>query len=293
MEMQQVRYFITVAKTLNFTRAAEECNVTQPALTRAIKLLEYELGGDLIRREGRHSHLTDLGKKMLPILQQCHEAALAARSLAKAVSKGDISTLTIAVSRTLDTVLILSPLREMYTVFPGLQLKLKRGTALEIAALLKSGEADMAIGGTLNETWDRLESWTMFSESFDLLVSANHPLTMLNPLDLQVDLIREERFLIQSNADLSEYELGRLTASGVNLHSAHEVDSDHDMEKLVAAGFGIGIASSRSMYGPNVRQLEFPAFDIMRSVAVYTVAGRQKSREVNTLLNLLRGKDWS
>ena len=64
MEMKQVRYFVAVAETLNFTRAAEQCNVTQPALTRAIKQLEFELGGDLIRREGRNTHLTDLGNRM-------------------------------------------------------------------------------------------------------------------------------------------------------------------------------------------------------------------------------------
>ncbi len=293
MEMQQVRYFITVAKTLNFTRAAEECNVTQPALTRAIKLLEYELGGDLIRREGRNTHLTDLGNKMLPILRQCHEAAIAARTLATAVSKGDVSTLAIAVSRTLDPALILAPLREMYKVFFGIQLKLKRGTGAEIATMLKSGEADMAVGGSLGESWDRLEVWPMFTESFDLIVSPDHPLAMLNPLDLNVDLIREERFLIHSVTDLTDYERGRLGTNGVNLHTAHEVDSDHDMEALVTAGFGIGIAPSRSLHGKTVRHLEFPAFDIMRSVAVYTVAGRPRSREVATLLNLLRGKDWS
>ncbi len=50
MEMHQVRYFLAVARTLNFTRAADECNVTQPSLTRAIKQLEAELGGDLFRR---------------------------------------------------------------------------------------------------------------------------------------------------------------------------------------------------------------------------------------------------
>jgi DNA-binding transcriptional LysR family regulator len=44
MEMHQVRYFLAVARTLNFTRAAEECNVTQPSLTRAIKQLEAEFG---------------------------------------------------------------------------------------------------------------------------------------------------------------------------------------------------------------------------------------------------------
>ena len=44
MEMHQVRYFLAVAKTLNFTRAAEQCNVSQPALTRAIQALERNWG---------------------------------------------------------------------------------------------------------------------------------------------------------------------------------------------------------------------------------------------------------
>ena len=51
MEMHQVRYFLAVADTLNFTRAAELCYVSQPALTRAIQQLEEELGGLLLRRE--------------------------------------------------------------------------------------------------------------------------------------------------------------------------------------------------------------------------------------------------
>src|SRR5258707_14046128 len=44
MEMHQVRYFLAVARVLNFTRAADACNVTQPSLTRAFKQLEAELG---------------------------------------------------------------------------------------------------------------------------------------------------------------------------------------------------------------------------------------------------------
>ena len=47
MEMYQVRYFLALSRTLNFTRAAYECNVAQPSLTRAIKLLETECGGPL------------------------------------------------------------------------------------------------------------------------------------------------------------------------------------------------------------------------------------------------------
>jgi len=91
MEMQQVRYFVSVAQTLNFTRAAEACHVTQPALTRAIKALEAELGGDLIRREGRATQLTDLGRQMLPLLRQCYESALSAKSVARSVASGETS----------------------------------------------------------------------------------------------------------------------------------------------------------------------------------------------------------
>ena len=293
MEMQQVRYFIAVAKTLNFTRAAEVCNVTQPALTRAIKLLEYELGGDLIRREGRHSHLTELGNKMLPMLRQCHEAAMSAKSLAKAVSKGEVSMLSVAVSRTLDPVLMIAPLREMFTAFPGIQLKLKRGNAADIAAMLKSGEADLALGGPLGETWDRLEVWPMFTESFDLIVGAEHMLAKRNALELDVELIREERFLLHAGADLTDYEIERLGAAGLNLHQAQEVDSDRDLEALVTAGIGIGIAPANMLHSSGLQHLRYEALDLHRSVAVYAVAGRARSREAAALLNLLRGADWS
>ena len=68
MEMHQVRYFLAVARTGNFTRASEECNVSQPSLSRAIKLLEAEFGGDLFLRERPAAQLTTLGQYMQPLL---------------------------------------------------------------------------------------------------------------------------------------------------------------------------------------------------------------------------------
>jgi class 3 adenylate cyclase len=64
MEMHQVRYFLATVSELNFTKAAEKCNVTQPSLTRAIKQLEDELGGDLFRRERPQAQLTELGQRI-------------------------------------------------------------------------------------------------------------------------------------------------------------------------------------------------------------------------------------
>src|SRR6202166_5041689 len=101
MEMHQVRYFLAVSRVLNFTRAADECNVTQPSLTRAIKLLEAALGGDLFRRE-RPTQLTDLGQRMHPLLKQCYEAAAGARSLASSFKSGEIGALRIALTHSVD-----------------------------------------------------------------------------------------------------------------------------------------------------------------------------------------------
>ena len=76
MEMHQIRYFLTVAKTLNFTHAAEICHVAQPSLSQAIKKLEEELGGALFRRERSNTHLTNLGHKVVHCLRAASKARL-------------------------------------------------------------------------------------------------------------------------------------------------------------------------------------------------------------------------
>jgi DNA-binding transcriptional LysR family regulator len=292
MEMQQVRYFLAVARTLNFTRAAEECNVTQPALTRAIKQLEDEFGGELIRREGRNSHLTPLGNRMQPLLQQCYDSALSAKVLAAKVKKGEVPTLSLAVARTLEVDLILGTLAEMQRRFEGLQLKLRRGSGIEISELLKNGEVDLALGGPMGETWDRLEAWPMFSETFDLVVGAGHRLAMTNELELEVELVRGEQFLVHQGTDASELEAGRLNAAGINLDNAHQVDSARDLESLVVAEFGVALVWGSALHSKDVRHLNLLELDLRRTVAIYSAAGRPRSRETSAFLNLIRSTDW-
>ncbi|WP_192257278.1 LysR family transcriptional regulator [Mesorhizobium silamurunense] len=147
MEMQQVRYFLALSNTLNFTRAAEECNVTQPALTRAIKTLEEELGGELLRRERQHSHLTELGRRMLPLLQQCYDAATSAKSLAKAVQSSDVAPLNVTISNSVNIALLVSTFTELFRAYPGVHLKINRGSPTAVVDALKNGEVELAVAG--------------------------------------------------------------------------------------------------------------------------------------------------
>src|SRR3954464_11490182 len=95
MEMQHARYFVAPAGTLNFTRAAEQCNVSQPALTRAIQQLEHEFGGPLFHRERNNTHLSELGRMMLPYLESVEASTQAARQAAKSAKKIEHVTLTL------------------------------------------------------------------------------------------------------------------------------------------------------------------------------------------------------
>src|SRR5882724_4120911 len=132
MEMHQVRYFLAAATELNFTKAAEKCNVSQPSLTRAIKQLEGELGGDLFRRERPQAQLTELGERMHPLLKQCYDSALGARSLASSLKSGEVGSLRLALSRTTELALVMPHINELKRLFAQLELKLLRGTAAEI-----------------------------------------------------------------------------------------------------------------------------------------------------------------
>ena len=106
MEMQQIRYFVALAQTLNFTRAAEHCNVSQPALTRAIQQLEHELGGPLFHRERNNTHLSELGRMMMPYLESVAESARAAKAAAASAKKAEHVTLTLGAMCTIGPDLI-------------------------------------------------------------------------------------------------------------------------------------------------------------------------------------------
>lgn len=83
MEMSQIRYVLAAADVLNFTKAAADCNVSQPALTKAIKTLELELGSALFHREGRRILVSEFGKQMLPHLRHILEETKVAKTLAE------------------------------------------------------------------------------------------------------------------------------------------------------------------------------------------------------------------
>lgn len=290
MEMHQIRYFLAVSRLLNFTRAAEECNVAQPSLTRAIKLLEDELGGEVFRRERNLTHLTELGTRMLPLIQQCYDSAQSAKQLASSLKSGAIAPLRLALSRTVSMEVFIPDLSELMGAFPGLELKFMRGNGPEVAEAVKKGDAELGITGPLADSWGRFDSWSLFEEPFMLLVETNHPLAGRNSIELVH--LKGERLLQRAYCEQSE-QLGQiLSASNVVSPVSHVIANESDLGMLLKAGTGIAVAPRSASVPQSISKLRIEDLSLQRTVNLLAVAGRQRSPAANTFMKLVRSADW-
>jgi len=291
MEMHQVRYFLAVARTLNFTRAAEECNVAQPSLTRAIRQLEDELGGELFRRERPHAQLTELGQRMQPLLQQCYDSALGARSLASSIKSGEVGSLRIALSATIETALLMPNILELRNHFKRLEVKLKRGTTTQVAEFMKTGSAELAIASSLGDAWDRLDTWPLFSEGFVLVVGSCHRLAGRN--SIQLSDVRGEALLMRTYCEYFETLSSVLRSHDFPIDRVHEMPSEHDLEAFLQQGFGVAFVPQSVLFSDCVKRVPVTGLDLRRTVSLYGVAGRQRTPVANTIMKILRAADWS
>ena len=252
---------------------------------------EAELGGDLIRREGRHSHLTELGKRMAPLLQRCYDSAMTARDLARAVTKNEIAPLSLAVSHSVNFELFMAPASELFRGFPGLQLRVRHGPGADILRTLKEGGVDLAIAGAVEDGWDRLDRWPLFSEGFELAMHAEHPLTRMNAVE--VAALNGQAILRQTGCEDRPAILRWLEDAGGTLTAAHEFDSHHDLGALLQASAGVAIVPLSAPHPADMKRAKLSGLTLTRTVYVYAIAGRQRSAPAAAFLNLLRASDFA
>jgi DNA-binding transcriptional LysR family regulator len=289
--MHQIRYFLALARTLNFTRAAEECNVTQPSLTRAIKLLEHELGGDLLRRERGLTHLTELGERMLPLLTRCHEAAAGARAVAAAMKARRIGALRLAMPVGVDAGPFAPHLTELLRAFGGLSLAIARGDPSETAEALRDGAADLGICGPEAMGWERFESWPLFRDPFRLVFPAGHRFAnraALAPADLA-----GERLLTRRASPGGAALAAALAAAGVAPAATVELSADDDLGALLAAGAGVAFAPASATLPAGLASASVRGVEAARDLRLYAVQGRRRDPAAAMLVTQLRAADWS
>jgi DNA-binding transcriptional LysR family regulator len=144
-EISQLRCFVAVAEELNFSRAAERLNMTQPPLSRQVRLLEHHVGARLLERNSRTVRLTAAGKVFFPeaarILRMAQEATFTARR----VAKGEQGTLSIGFTGGAGYSLLPEVVRRLREHSPGVVLTLKEMVSTQQVEALTSGQIDLSL----------------------------------------------------------------------------------------------------------------------------------------------------
>jgi len=289
MEMHQVRYFLSMARLLNFTRAAHECNVTQPSLTRAIQKLEEELGGALFRRERSRTHLTDLGRLMLPHLGRTFEAAQAAKQLAKDVGRAEVASLSLGVGSAVDTDTLDTILADLCRGLPGLELTLTTGASGALLNSAMEGDLDLLITEAPDDAPDRLDCWPLFDHVYHMVVRADHPLAQQAPMSLRA--AREENWIDHDGGDCARL---RTAAAMVGFEPLvrHRATDPTRVKQLVIAGLGSAFMPEPRR-DDRVRAVRFHDVNVTGQVVLAAVAGRKRSIACDAFVRASRARNWA
>ena len=289
MEMHQVRYFLAVVDELNFTKAAEKCNVAQPSLTRAVKLLEAELGGTLFHRERANTHLSELGRMVQPHLKQVYEESLAAKKLAQDLTKLKKTSLTLGVMCTIAPAQLTELINAIQTRYPGVELDLTDSGAQELNHRLLEGELEVAIYCMPNgEPDERLHVLPLFREQMVIALSPQHRLASKNAI-MAKDL-NGERYVNRINCEFNGCVLPQL--DDVDFKTVFRSQRDDWVLAMIASGTGFGFMPELSVNHPGVvgRPLIEPEF--WRDVNLVTVRGRPHSPAVGALVREAMRIKW-
>ncbi|MDQ0766069.1 DNA-binding transcriptional LysR family regulator [Streptomyces canus] len=211
MQFQQLQYFVAVAETRHFTRAADLVHVAQPSLSQQIKALERELGADLFLRARGNITLTDAGEALLPLARRILADADTARHEVQELVQLRSGRVRLGATPSLCTGLLPDVLRAFHDRYPGIRLMIEEGGSHDLVRLLARGALDLA-----------------------LVVS---PLPSPSPALTTVELLREDLVVVSSPEAPAPGGPGRRTVRVADLESEPLVMFRHgyDLRELTVA----------------------------------------------------------
>ncbi len=291
MEFREIEFFLALCDTHNFTKAAELCHVSQPALTKAIQRLEDKLGNSLIERGHGRFELTDLGRVMHPHFKRIDETRKAAKRAAQAVANKRPEPLDIGVMCTVGPTLISPAFASFQQEHPDIELLLHDVTDATGYELLRAGAIDCAIMGRLAVLDSEFGSVALYSEPMMLTMAEGHPLATKNEINL-ADIngcAYADRLACEFQTTFFQH----LTERNLNVHSVIRSEREEWIQVAVAQGHGVSIMPLYSIVTPGIAARRITDMTVERQVECITVAGRTPSRSLKNLLAFLEAFRWS
>ncbi len=289
MEMSQIRYVLAAAKALNFTRAAAACNVSQPALTKAIKSLENELGTPLFHREGKRILLSAFGESMLPHLQHIVEEAEATKALAQNFKLLNQVPVRLGVMSTIGHLRLSHFLASFQKAYDGIEVAVSESGAPALRTSLDEAEIDLAILNGL-EMGDALDGHELYRERYVVVVPPGHRLAGFDSVTLG-DLAGE-RYVDRLACEMREMVMQACASTNVELYARFRSEREDWVQAMVSANLGFAFMPEYSVTLPEL--LRRPLVDpvVERVVVLAHKPGRRFSPAVSAFVTAAKGFAW-
>jgi DNA-binding transcriptional LysR family regulator len=282
MQFQQLAYFVAVADTRHFTRAAEAVHVSQPSLSQQIRALEKELGSPLFSRARGNIALTDAGEALLPLARRILADADTARQEVLELARLTRGRVRLGATPSLCTGLLPDVLRAFHDRHPGIRLQIEEGGSHDLVRELARGALDLALVVLpLPSPSPALTTIELFQE--DLVVVSADPAPapaeaagtgkagrpLPSPLRI-ADLEGRPMVMFRHGYDLRDLTLSACRAAGFEPYLTVEGGEMDAVMGFVRAGLGIGVVptmvAARAGAGLRVTPLARPG--LRRTVAL-------------------------
>ncbi len=203
MDIRQLKYFLKVAETLNFSEASRRLFITQSTLSQQISHLEQEIGLPLFERNSHEVFITEAGRELLPYAQKAVVATNSCLEHIEDLKQMLTGELNIGVTYSFSTIMT-ETLVEFMKSYPGVKLNIHYRTMEELMAMLKKRELDFVLAFRPLKKDKDIESRVIFKNRLAAIVQASHPLAHLQEVGLEdlqrFDLMLPARGLQARNA---------------------------------------------------------------------------------------------
>ena len=241
MELRHLRYFVVAAEEENFHRAATRLHIAQPALSRRIRDLEYELKVQLFDRNRKRVRLSAVGRSYLADARQMLEEMQLAARRARSIASGEIGMLTLGLRDTLmHNRLVSRVIRELVSKHRDIALKLDPEADADMGSAILEGAVDAAFLYTRPRDNPLIDYVLLANETFAVALPGNHRLARRRELRM-IDL-QNDRFLwIRRETAPAAYDrvISAFQASGFTPNIVHHGANEMTRLRLVAVGMGI------------------------------------------------------
>jgi LysR family hydrogen peroxide-inducible transcriptional activator len=290
MEMHQIRYFLTACQTLNFSRAAEQCGVSVPSLSRAISALEEEFGGQLFRRERHLTHLTDLGRLMQQHLLTVHMAAEAAKRDAEDYTRLAGARLKFGVFASIGADVLTGYLAALRKEAPDLELQIWEANCEEIKQALLGTEIDIALTSATDFD-ERIRTIPLYREAYYVAFAPGHRFEQMNVVPMRE--LDGEPYVKRLHCEFPSNLLRLAVTKPYKSVSVRYVSEREDwIQSMVKAGLGCSVMPAFSTLVPGIEMRKLVEPEVSRQISLVTVAGRPHSAPVAAATRVAQRHRW-